>query len=422
MAYRATLHTARCRAIGARAFTLVELLVALAAGLLVMMSAVAFSRVSTRMFAEESRMAAAQMSVVSGFQRLQADAARASYMASSDMQRDYNLGRSCMPTFDSLPESLRTLSGIRVTKGTYSDQLRIAGNLVSAEMFPVLSIEPTDGGGHTVYFQSNNGPMTRSGVLATGDKETAFRNIFLPGRVLRIIDQDGKPTYQIIRTSSYETVPQVTTAGPLPLRGELAGSAEESGASGVAAPCGINGYGVGLLANPIVVVNYELVDLMGMDIPLYSQTVFRSEYGVEANDAGRVELVRTEQLFSEDGGSEGGEAVPELVTEFGVSFSVGLWATTGPGKPVYLQGDEAYAATVPSTDPTDGLATSGPASVRALDIRLAVRSRDADRTTDVDTSALPTGYQYRVPVGNRFARVRTLTAMVALVNQRGDAW
>jgi prepilin-type N-terminal cleavage/methylation domain-containing protein len=70
---------------GGRGFTLVELLVAIIAGLLVAAAAISFSKQSTRFFSQEARIAAAQMSVLSGFQRLQGDISRASYMSIPNM-------------------------------------------------------------------------------------------------------------------------------------------------------------------------------------------------------------------------------------------------------------------------------------------------------------------------------------------------
>ncbi len=52
------------RRTAARGFTLMELMVAMAAGLILSIAAFSFSRQATRAFAQESRIASAQMSVL----------------------------------------------------------------------------------------------------------------------------------------------------------------------------------------------------------------------------------------------------------------------------------------------------------------------------------------------------------------------
>ena len=406
---------AACR----RGFTLAELMVAVAAGAAVLVAAVSFARMSTRLFSEEARLAAAQVAVVGGYQRVQTDAARAGYMMSADIKRDYELGRLCAPMYHAWPEALQNLTSVRVEKGDGSDKLRIAGNLVSTEQFPITGVEAS-GTGHIVYFSFDSGAMARSGVVDSDEGRATFMQLFRPGRLLRIVDQDGKSIYSVIATASVGAVPMVTTVDPLPIKGSV------SSAGGLQS-CGIAGYGVGLTANPVSIVEYSIVDLRSLGIAMYDATVFADEFVNEEHDQQRKELVRYEWLFATNAGGGGAAAltpaaVPELVAEYAVDFSVAVWVSGAGGKLELRRGDDAYHATMPGDSHGPGVATSGAASVRALEIRLGVRSRQADRTADTDRSQLQHGAMHRVAVGEKFDRVRTFAATVSLINHRGDAW
>jgi hypothetical protein len=409
--------------------------VAVVAGLLVAAAAVSFSRQSTRFFAQESRIATAQMSVLAGFQRLQADVSRAGYMATTDMTRDFNFQRICAPEFGAWPQVVQELTSIRVTSDdVLPDTLRIAGNLHSSEMFPVRAIEQ-DGSGHRVYFQVNNGPMTRAGFLPDVDaSDAAFQNVFRPGRLLRILDDQGKLEFEVIKTSSYTSHPYVTTYGPLPLRGELSMATSGEGEGAVAAtsaPCGIGGFGVGVLANPVSMVEYSIADLS--DVSPYDTTIYSEDYKVVGADENRRELARSEILFGQDEGEWTSASVPEVVAEFAVDLRVGLWTTdmtsgcTASGTAVaFCPPGSAADATDPAINDAPGSAATGPTAIRSVDLRLVVRSREADRGQDIDPSVndlVSDGYMFRAPMPNgRFARARTLSANVALMNHRGDAW
>lgn len=429
MKERGIMTTRDKRPVGARGFTLIELLVAIMAGLLVAAAAVSFSRQSTRFFSQEARIAAAQMSVLAGFQRLQADVARAAYMASTDMRRDETFDRLCAPNFSNWPGTVQNLTGLRVhAESGKPDVIRVAGNLSSAEMFPVLTIEQ-EGSGHAVYLQENNGPMTRAGFLTGGAGDSAFQEVFRTGRLLRILDQQGKLTFEVIASASYSSVPTIKTAGPLPMKAELS---EATGATG--APCGIAGFGIGVLANPVSMVEYRIEDLKSSNVSPYDETIFADEFQVAGADDNRTELVRRELLFTfpetdpgdppptdlEEGSS------PEIVAEYAVDLKAGVWRTDSTGKLEYIDfEDHAAKLTASASAPTDvpGAFPTGPTAIRSLNLRLVVRSREADREANVDTTDLPAGFMLRAPMPNgRWARARTLTAEVTLMNHRGDAW
>src|SRR5262245_4294750 len=71
-----------------RGFTLIELMVAITAGLFVAIAAFALARQGSRFFQQEARIANAQFSATLGFDRLRADIARAGFLSSPNIQRD----------------------------------------------------------------------------------------------------------------------------------------------------------------------------------------------------------------------------------------------------------------------------------------------------------------------------------------------
>ena len=439
MKVRRVIRGNRDRVARARGFTLIELLVAVVAGLLVAAAAISFSRQSTRFFAQEARIASAQMSVLAGFQRLQADLSRAAYMSTADMMRDYNAQRLCAPEFASWPAAMQGLTSVRITSTAGSpDVIRVAGNLASSEMFPVLTIE-SDGAGHAVYLQTNNGPMTRAGFMpGSDDADAAFQNVFRPGRLIRILDDQGKYEFEIIKSSSYVTAPVITTYGPLPLRSEISMAVDGNNVAATAASCGLSD-GLGTLLNPVSVVEYRVFDLKNADVSPYKETVFHEDYRVVGADENRTELVRNEVLFLEEDDGAGGTqlsafTVPEIVAEFAVDLRVGVWTTsnliaggvTRGGVTYYPPGSAAATTTLPVGEGDALTPVTGPTAIRSLDLRLVVRSREADRAEEIDSTTNPLasdGFMFRAPMpNNRWARARTLTANVTLMNHRGDAW
>jgi hypothetical protein len=401
----------------------VELLVAMMAGLMVAAAAFSFSKQSTRVFAQEARVSSAQMSVLTGFQRLQADVARASYMSTPDMLRDLNFNRVCAPGYNDWPEAMQELTGLRVTSTDGApDVVRITGNLSSAEMFPVRAIaEDAAGSGHIVYLQANTGPITRAGFLEDGkDYDAAFKEVFKAGRLLRILDQEGRMEFEVIKDSSYVLggQPLVVTFGPLPLKGELS---TELGST--SAPCGIAGFGVGVQANPVSVVEYRIASLAS--VPPYRDTIYHNDYYVEESDDNRMELVRSEVLFAEQaGGGLSEQPAPELVAEFAVDLQIGVRTSAGGPGLTYFPPGSVEDLTEPAATDQPGNAATGPTAIRTVELRLVVRSREPDRAgdTDPDDPLRAGGFMFRAPVNGQFARARTLLADVALMNQRGDAW
>jgi len=411
-----------------RGFTLVELLVAIIAGLLVAAAAISFSKQSTRFFSQEARIASAQMSVLTGFQRLQSDLSRASYMSTSNMRRDIDNNKVCAPNdAANWPDLLKTLTGLRITRGgsntvpapmpdgNYPDSVRVTGSMSSTEVFPVRTIqEDTSGTGHQVFLQVNTGAMTRSGFGEGADLTTVFQ----PGRIIRIVDQKRKHEYEVITSASFPVggKPVVTTDGRLAHEGD-----------GISA-CGFEGFGIGTQANVVNIIDYGIAEVSTH--PVYKETVY-SEAGYALGDETRTELIRREVLISDqDPPAIENDPAAEIVAEYAVDLRFGVWATNPGSGVTYLAPSTAAIDTrmALQANYAPGVRPSGPESVRSVEVRLAVRSREIDRRDNTDTTnpVLDGGFMFRYQIpgeaGLGFARVRTLLADVALPNQGGEAW
>lgn len=417
----------------ARGFTLTELLVALVAGMMVAAAAFSFSKQSTRFFAQEARVAAAQMSVLSGFERLQNDISRAAMMSTANMRRDVdpNVRRVCAPAdiYSDWPAALQNLVGFNVAvggstvdaytmpDGKFPDLIRISGSLSSVERFPVDAVEQDGGDGHSVYLQIHTGAFTRAGFVEGGDLSSVFR----AGRILRILDQKGNEEYAVIASSEYPigSKPVIKTVKPLPVLETLTEGTETQ------AECGIAGTGMGNEANVVNIVEYGIGNLRNN--PIYAKTVY-SDAGTALGDEGRTELIRRELfLDGDDPVAMNLDPNAEIVAEYAVDLRVGLWVGA-PGGAAFLEpsSDAVTERMVLEGSYSAIAAPTGPESIRAVQLRLVVRSREVDRRVDMDpTDPMLDGgfiYRYALPNGAGFARARTLLADVALRNQRRDAW
>lgn len=413
----------------ARGFTLIELLVAMTAGLMVSAAAFLLARNATRVFQQESRISGAQLAATLGMNRLAADLQRAAFLGTPNFQRDPARCGSYAS-----PPALLGLSGVRLLQagsvgalpeaaksqldknGMAPDALVISGSFSTTEQFPVRMIGPSVTGGLEVHLQTNSGAVARtiaSATSATGATlQATFDGIFKPGYFLRLVDAVGRheyglihsvevqesagaPTDIVVHLSATPTVPQKTPS----------------------TTCGLTGLGVGILANPVSQVRYDIRSLQGDEA--YGKLVAAKSPALTGDD-GRTELVRVE--LDQDGNERA--ETRELVAEYAVDLRFGLTMATAGAAPVLSRlpipmTPEQYALASDATNPA-----AIPERIRAVQVRLAVRARAADR--DVDLPPGPDGRRYRflipgIPAPN-YARLRTLYADVALPNQAGVNW
>jgi hypothetical protein len=393
---------------------LIELIVAITAGMFVAIAAFALARQGSRFFQQEARVAGAQFAATAGFERLRNDIARAAFLSTPNVQND---PRRCGPT-NTWPDRVKSLAALRIEQakpavaqdkvnGLAPDRIEIAGSFTTAESFPVREVIPS-GSVFNVYLQTAVGPMVRAtqGQLDGGSLD----GIFKTNRILRLLDAAGRYEYGVISNFKVDSAgtPVIT------LKQEPAITFKRGG--GV---CGVEGLGIGMQANVINWVRYELRDLAadpGGYKPIFDKSAAPGEEG-------RLELVRVE--LDADGNEMDGTL--ELVAEYAVDLKFGLTVVSGfpngPSDPDLKRveyGDSAIAGTW-AGDVSKNPGVPGPERIRSVRARLVVRSREADRA---ETIAAPAGNIYRYQLGpdGGFARTRTITADIQLPNLAGVQW
>ena len=406
-----------------RGFTLIELMVAITAGLFVAIAAFALARQGSRFFQQEARIANAQFSATLGFDRLRADIARAGFLSTANIQRDpFRCGSTAgwpspgMPSLAAVRIAATTPTAVQdPANGLAPEQITLTGSYTSIEQFPVRSVEIIAGGQFQVLLQQNNGAYVRANLGPDGGNGLT---LFQAGRVLRILDGTGHYEYGSIAAVGIDASGSVAITlkanPPIAFKRE-AGST-----------CGVGGFGVGMQANVINTIRYEIRDLKALDLPQ-----FRPLYNTSATAPGdekRYELVRVE---IDSSGAEMADSL-ELVAEYAVDLRFGLTVATtvmnanvfDPTVAEFPFGDANvynYAFDV-ATSPT----AVGPERIRAVRARLSVRSREADRAAPVPPPAgAPPGSLFRYSMGGdggSYARARSLTADIQLPNLAGIAW
>ena len=444
-----------------RGFTVIEVLVALSAGILVSAAAFMLSRNATAFFQREARISAAQLSLTLAMNRLTNDLQRASFLSTPNIVLD---PRVCAPTTAIYPTGLGKLAGINIYSGTATtqgalqstppgtstswepqtppDAIVIGGSMDSSEVWQVQTIKPGAGGPLVVLQSPATDPATnRTTVVAgsaamlpcklgpafaptdypySGPTPPGCKTPFNSGRIARIYHPETNwQYYGVISTVTIgaggEIDVQLAATPDIPVR--------------ATSSCGISGQGdtgQGWLLSVISRVRY---DIRSLAAPAYGATQYVAMCGgngvavpfapAVTGDAGRTELVRIE-LDSTDA-----ELIPttELVAEYAVDMRFGITVSTKVSEFGYDPNVTSYAFGDPQVQTVANDVTKGgtPQLIRAVQVRLSTRARAPDRDTDLTPG--PDGRRLRWLVGTKlqpsYARVRTVYSNVALPNQGG---
>ncbi|XYI00801.1 PilW family protein [Sorangium sp. So ce1128] len=428
---RRTSPPARARASGQRGFTLVELLVAMAAGLVVSLAAFLLSKNATRFFQNEARASASHLAATIGLNRLAADLQRAAYLSPRNIQADDSQRCGSAPV---TPSGLRHLAGIAIQRqgsvflhpselgqsivnGLWPDAIIIGGSLNTTEVFESRVVN--DNGTWYVRLLDSTA-LRRTSQRAQGGGQS-LDDIFLEGRILRISRRNQKHLYAVIDRLEpgnlvfLKSPPGVTTRDTVP-------------------DCGLSLTGENAWVSVISRVRYDIRSLVGK--PTSYASLVTPITPALTGDNGRTELVRVE-LDDED------QEIPatlEVIAEYAVDLKFGISAVQAD--PVLQKSDpqirrypiaatdNANVYTIAAANDQPG---ARPQDVRSVQIRLSTRTRAPDR--DVGFPMRPDGRRLRflipgivagvntptatVPAGAPpvFARMRTLYADVALPNQ-----
>ena len=409
----------RIRRGAARGFTLIELVVALSAGLLVSMAALLLSRNATKFFQNEARISAVQLAATLGMNRLTQDLQRASFLSSRNNVTDKTL---C--TNGALPASLATLAGLQIRVGgsvathptdliqaidpqnaMNPDFLVVSGSMDTSERFAIAWT--FDSGGQRIVDLQLDGGIARLRQTATQNGQTLdqiLTPIFKPGRFLRFAD-DGRgqgTVWGIISAFSAsgavgaETIRITLNNNPaIPIKTQNT-------------TCGLNaGSNHGVFVSVVSRILYDLRSLKG-DAAYGTLVAADPTTQALTGEDLRTELVRVEL---DSGGNQVAGSL-ELVAELAADLQFGVTKAPAAGSAA------AFNPQMTTYGFGDPLVMSTPELVRAVQVKLSTRARVPDRENAMGAS----GRKYRFavlqpPLRERFVRLRTLHATVSLPNQ-----
>ncbi|XXX80001.1 prepilin-type N-terminal cleavage/methylation domain-containing protein [Sorangium sp. So ce134] len=437
---------ARARASGQRGFTLVELLVAMAAGLVVSLAAFLLSKNATRFFQNEARASASHLAATVGLNRLAADLQRAAYLSTPNILADPEVCE-----VPATPLGLSRLAGISILRqgsvieggaelaqsianDLYPDSIIIGGSLSSNELFEFRKISDASGN-LVVELNPNSAAVQRTLQRANGSGQGLLQ-IFAPDRILRVmIRGQTQFLYGVIESANVQGDPPTLIAITLrssPGLPALTGL----GRCGVT-PGGATGDGGWV--NVVNRVRYNIRSLVGKDTP-YAPLVAPIA-AEQTGDNGRTELVRVE-LDHENAEIPG---TLELIAEYAVDLKFGISVAEESTDPSvtdpFIQRHPIMAtdnAAVYNIAAANNQSNAAPQRVRSVQVRLSTRTRAPDR--DVGYPERPDGRRLRflipgivagvdtladtAPAGAPpvFARMRTLYADIALPNQAYVKW
>jgi type II secretory pathway pseudopilin PulG len=248
-----------------RAFTLIELIVSLVAGLIVAIGVMGVSKEATSTFHEEVRIAGAEMGLRIAMERIRLDLQRAAFMGTGNIAGDPMIARALQnpgpfPNLSNftggvIPYSLMNLSGIALRPGgalvnsdvTESpqlalpgnqlpagtslapDQIDIAGNMSSSDEYPALLIRnPPNPGACSPAFAlgvemgSPSGWRLRNAESALGNSGAALWAAFHPGTsnassfLIRLTDITGHYQYLVGCAGGAQIGTSYSVTGPTP--------------------------------------------------------------------------------------------------------------------------------------------------------------------------------------------------------------
>ena len=401
---------ARARA-RSRGFTLVELMMATTAGLIVSAAAFLLAKNASAVFQEETRITGAQLSASLGLQRLATDLGRAGFLSTPNIQNDPFVCKetgSWTPLIAGLQavsieeQGSLTAHGPDLTQsltnGFRPDRIRIAASFDSAEQLPVRTIE--GGGTKTIYLQTQVPQLQRVCQGETlANCKPRLDSIFKQDRILRILTGSGHQVFALVDSVAVAGGELAIKLQPAPTVPTV-----EQNPMGISVNCRDNCW-----VNAISVVQYEL-QALDAD-PSYGPLVAPIAAAATGDD-GRTELTRVEL-------DKNGLPLPdtlELVAEFAVDLKFGI---------TFIDAATSTVTDVPIPNPPNSLIyNTPPERIRSVHVRLSTRARAPDRPADL--AAGPDGRRHRfgIPVGGKtvFARMRTLYSEVALQNVVKGLW
>jgi prepilin-type N-terminal cleavage/methylation domain-containing protein len=444
-----------------RGFTLIELTVAMLAGLLVAMALVQVSKEANNTFHEEVRAAAAQMSLRVAMERLRNDLMQVAYMSTGNIQGDPNIAKLvgiANPLGNLLAPvpALNRLAGIQLQFGGSTataplsinannalnpDSIDLGGNYSSPDEFVGYMCPGLGGGcgGQSICLDWKNSPATWRIRLASNPAQTLqsyfnpsyFNANPAPGAtnyMARITYADtGYYNYLLtcpgLNTTTYTANGASVNIAPA---SQILSTLQTGGHGGV------GGLGVAqVIISPVEIVHWQIQQAAA--IPGGPNAFGATIAPIDPN-----EYVLT-RSYVDALNNLPDPTTLEVVSEYAVDLKFAFTVdnqipvtnpagtfTTNPF--LYLQLDNpANAAWAPNV----ALAPfndQGPHRIRSARVRVAIRTVFPDRTANVKpvpNTAQPYLYRYFIPGtanGLQWARVRTGVTETALPNQARLFW
>jgi prepilin-type N-terminal cleavage/methylation domain-containing protein len=397
-----------------RGFTLVELMVAMVAGLFVSIAVFTLAKHASAFAMRQSRVADATLQSVIGFERMKADIARAGFLSTPNVARDPTVCRDGLDD-PSYPAWLKRIASVHIEaasdpspestlNGLSPKSLVLAGSYDAFDQFVARNV--TQDTPPVVFLSRTSLGMANIGYepLSGGD---ALGRVFKSGRALRIADDAGGVQFARISSVAGGENPTITLAE--------APGVQFRGSS--LARCGVRGHGNDFV-NPVNFIRYDIRSLSTGHAELAK--MYR---GGPSYESTRRELVREE--IDLDGAPD--PSTLELIAEYAVDLDFSLLvAPSDSGPLVRFSGADVdnYAGNIEALP-----VGNGPQLIRAVHAWLSLRSQEADRpsalpfsTTTPGPNLLRISVNPTDPTQPPFARVRTLQSTIPLPNQSRTTW
>lgn len=422
----ARLRRARARQ-GHAGFTLVELLVAMVAGLIVSLAIVGLSREATYSFHEEMRTATAEMSVRTAVERLKSDIQRAGYMSTGNVYTDLRMPLD--RTADRVPggssANFIALAGLNYYPGgsaaatplstsgdnAYSpDAIDITGNFTSSDQFVVARLGTSAACAGPRLLLSKDSAATYR-MMTAGNAaavDAAFKSTFQPVAgerfLVRIADDLGR--HQVVAGCPSQTAGYDGTNAWIDLESAF--------------PYLTTAYGFvdgRLTVNPVQTVRWEIRPLTSADT---TYAAIATDPAAEGGVSKKYNLVRS-WVGSDNVALKPAEMIAEYVVDLKFAFTADLGNyLADPPVPTFVS--YAFGAAGNTTVGKGNTLGARPERIRAVRVRLSTRAAQPDRNEDLrlEKNAYTVRYcmeETCTPGSRHWARVRTVTTEVALPNQ-----
>jgi hypothetical protein len=411
-------------------------MVSLVAGLLIVLAVMGLARTATNTFHEQIRTTASEMSLRIASQRLAGDLSRASFYGTGNIRFDPRIARLAIlgdPLLNTGSRylSLNNMAGVRIymagspeagnfpleTDNILRPQaIDLTGNMTTNDQYLGVLGPAQLGCGAQSMTLNNDDPAVMRMLLAAdqvtplpaAQATTILQQAFLPVAgaqfAARVLDNSGKTHFVVVCNASVVAGRGIVEFLPAATGTPILTPAETGGKGGEDGPTPIQ-------ISPVQTVRWNLRRLPNpaLDPP--------------QDAAAKFDLVR--QFIDASTGLLVGP--PEVVAEYVIDLRFALTVDRSPIVPPTLSFDFEDEPATTLWSATGGVSvpvasTPGPHRIRSIQFRVAGRAALPDRDSDMPRDAPGYVYRYCISGGplagcTRFARARTITSEVAMLNQ-----